>query len=54
MFLTCTFFAFNVPGVQKSDESDEEESDKFGSGLESGSFGTFSTGLGGLLSRVDF
>ena len=33
-------------------ESDEEESEKNGSGLESGSFGKFSTGLGGLLSGV--
>ena len=30
----------------KSDKSDEEEYGNFGSGLESGSFGTFGSGLG--------
>ena len=38
----------------KPDDFDAKKDLKIGSGSESGSFGTFVTGLGGLLSGVEF
>ena len=54
--LRCLFFVrcppLGYPESDESYESDKEESNELGS--ESGSYGTFSNGLGGLLYGVGF
>ena len=53
MFLTCKFLYLTSLDSDESYGSYEEDFEKYGSGLESGSIGMFDNWLGGLLSDIE-